>query len=361
MKKDSRGRSEDSFNDIKPSSNINVSKVETYGFHELPEYFQHLAESKTITILPLKPGSKKPNLRNWKRYQGKPYPIEPLKKHKGNFGVIAGGNGFFDEHLVVFDIDDKKGAEGLFKYFKDVDTLTVKTASKGYHLYFWSKQPVTDTNYIGRLFDLDIELRGKPNIYVVLPPSSIRYEDGYIGSHELLKTGIEDPIIELEDVEEFIKDILINAGYKANTQIVKPTITEPSTPSISKSGEWEREFTEEEISNLVELLKPIYKEPNRQKLILYLSGWLYKSEVTPNSALKLVEQLTYEDEEKQQRITALKNSYRGLKEETIKGQSGIWDILTSHYTKEHSKIKKNNERDNQIDKDTRKHYGRLNR
>lgn len=360
MKNSSGGRNKDSFNNISSTGNINVSKVEMHSFHELPEYFQLLAESKAITILPLKPGSKKPKLRNWKRYQGKPYPISQLKRHSGNFGVISGGNGYFDDHLVILDIDDEKGAEGLFKYFKDIDTLTVKTASKGYHLYFWSAKPITDINYIGKLFNLELELRGKPNIYVVLPPSSIKYEDGFIGSHELLTENTKEaPIMELKDVEEFVKDILINAGYKPNPEIKKQTITETTPTPIPKSGKWERELTEEEISNLIELLKPLYKQPNRQKLILYLSGWLKKAEVTPNSALKVVELLSSEDEEKQQRVTALKNSYRGLNEESLKGQSGIWDIITSYYTKKHSKIKEQDKKLIKIDEDTKNHYRSL--
>lgn len=360
MKNSSGGRNEDSFNNISSTGNIKVSKIKRHGFHDLPEYFQLLAESKAITILPLKPGSKKPKLRNWKRYQGKPYPTSQLKRHSGNFGVIAGGNGYFDDHLVILDIDDKKGAEGLFKYFKDIDTLTVKTASKGYHLYFWSAKPITDINYIGKLFNLELELRGKPNIYVVLPPSSIKYEDGFIGSHELLTENTKEaPIMELEDVEDFVKDILINAGYKPNPEIKKQTITETTPTPIPKSGKWERELTEEEISNLIELLKPLYKQPNRQKLILYLSGWLKKAEVTPNSALKVVELLSSEDEEKQQRVTALKNSYRGLNEESLKGQSGIWDIITSYYTKKHSKIKEQDKKLIKIDEDTKNHYRSL--
>lgn len=360
MKKESRGRSEDSFNNISSTHNINVSNIESHSFQELPSYFQHLAEAKAITILPLKPGSKKPKLRNWKRYQGKPYPLEKLKRHKGNFGVIGGGNGFFDDHLVILDIDDKKGAEGLFKHFKDVDTLKVKTASKGYHLYFWSKEPPTDINFIGRLFNLELELRGKPNIYVVLPPSSIKYEDGFIGSHELLTEDIKEaPIMELEDVEEFVKDILIKEGYEPNPQVLKPTITETPTTIIPKSGKWERELTEKEISNLVELLKPLYKQPNRQHLILYLSGFLKKAEVTPNSALKVVELLSSKDEEKHQRVTALKNSYRGLEEGSLKGQSGIWEIINSHFTKTHSKISSTKDRDIAISRDTNEYYGNL--
>ncbi len=54
----------DTFNNIKATSNINVSNIETYNFHDFPEYFQYLAEAKAITILPLKPGTKEPKLRN---------------------------------------------------------------------------------------------------------------------------------------------------------------------------------------------------------------------------------------------------------------------------------------------------------
>ena len=40
-------------------------------------------------------------------------------------------------YLTILDIDDKKGPDGLYKIFKDLDTLQVKTASKGFsHVSF---------------------------------------------------------------------------------------------------------------------------------------------------------------------------------------------------------------------------------
>lgn len=350
-----------SLDNISSATNKKLSDIKLHEYKDLPDIFQHLVEHKAINIIPLKPGTKEPKLSRWKPYQNRQYPLKALQRHKGNFAVITGennpGTGWYN--LVVLDIDDKEGENGLYRHFKDVDTLQVKTPLKGYHLYFWTQQPVEDKDYLSKVFGgLDIEVRGKRQILCTLPPASVIYPDegNHIGTSELLKTGSKYPIMELEDPEDFIKDILVKAGYTANDSITKDTAPTDTTPGIIRDGSWTRKLNEGEIKAIVRLLKPLYNQPDRQKLTLYVSGWMYKAEIDPESALSVVKLLTAKDNEQQQRITALKNSYRGLEETSIKGSGGVYELLDHYYTTKHKDIENKEDRVAKIEEDTLQHY-----
>lgn len=128
-------------------------------------------------VIPLKPGTKVPDLRHWPeeasndpnvvagqfaashtraRVQnpGTSYP---------NVGLVT-GNG-----LAVLDIDSDHGGE---RPAWAVDTLTVRTASGGLHLYYAVDRPVP--NSVGRLAR-GVDVRGERG-QVAAPPSIIRYD-----------------------------------------------------------------------------------------------------------------------------------------------------------------------------------------
>ena len=362
-KEDEEGNFGGSNKDINTSSNINVSKVVTYGFQDLPFIIRHMAEGGVINLLPLKPGTKEPKVKNnkWKPYQKKKYPLKDLKRHKGNFALITGdplnqGVG----NLVVFDIDDKKGPEGLYKIFKDIDTLQIKTARKGYHLYFWSKHPVKDINYLKTLFNQEIELRGNPGSYVVLPPSSVEYPDGFIGSHEVVKEGKESPIMDVDDVQDFIKNKLIEAGYKPDKTINEDIKTIELTPGVINKGRWERTLEDEEINQLVELLKPLYIQGQRHYLTLYISGWMYNAEININSAIQVIKNLAGNKPNWiNNGVKAVRNTYRKIDNESLKGSSGVYGIIENYYKTRNKDIEKEKERLNKTEIETKELYGRI--
>jgi len=254
-----------------------------YKFDDLPEYIKHMADHKALCIIPLQPGTKIPRRSiKWTKYRGvkSQYPLNRLKKQRGNFALIMGdplkwGMG----HTTILDIDDKKGMEGVYKVFKDIDTLQVKTSSKGFHIYFISEKPVKDKDYIGKLFNLDIELRGNPGNLTTLPPSCIKNNDGTIGKHEVIREPSNFKIIDVSDVEEFVKEKLEAAGYEANNEI-KPIIRNVDyiTPSIN--GRWDRSLNTDEVEGIVTRLKPFYNEGNRQNICLWVSGWMQKAEIS---------------------------------------------------------------------------------
>ena len=49
-----------------------------------------------------------------------------------------------------------------------------------------------------------------------------------------------------------------------------------------------RNLLPDEIDNLIELLKPLYKEGKRHDIALYLSGWMFKAEISFVSALRVI-------------------------------------------------------------------------
>lgn len=303
-----------------------------YSFEDLPDIIKHFYSHGAINVLPLKEGGKEPYLKQWKRYQGIKYDEKRIKRHRGNFALVCGqlpgwnGGGY----LTILDIDDGKGPDGLYKLFHDINTLQVKTPKKGYHIYFWSMEPVLDSEILNKRFHVDLELRGTPKHLATLPPSYVKYKDGFEGKHELIKVGDKYPVLDVPNVEEFISKRLIENGFKEESIIE----TENFTYSDIKidGNTWNRTLTDEEITASIKLLEPIYKKQNRNKVVLYLSGWLAKGEVEYSSAEKLIRALAHNDEEKSSRLRTLKASYDGLEEKSLKAGGGIFDLFKKCYT-----------------------------
>jgi phage/plasmid-associated DNA primase len=316
--------------------NKNPVNFKRYAFKDLPEPIKHLAENGVINLLPLSAGEKRPS-KNWKAYQSKKYPLERLKRHRGNFGIVTGDPLDYGLHyLTILDIDDKKGESGVYQYVKNLDTLQVKTASKGYHIYLWSSKEVKDKDYLSRLFDLDIELRGTSKGLIVSAPSFVKYEDGTTGSHKVIKNGSNYPILALEDAEEFIKNILVNNGFIPKEGVQHTGESQEHSVNLKIDHKrWKRELNSDEIKDLVTLLQPLYSEGNRHDLVLYLSGWMYKAEIGSESAIKVIMELCKEDEEIESRLTSLKYTYMGFEGKKVKGSSGVWNIIKSHYSQKY--------------------------
>ena len=79
---------------------------------------------------------------------------------------------------------------------------------------------------------------------------------------------------------------------------------------------------------MVSILKPYYRYGERNDLILYLSGWLRKKGVVIEHAQKVIESLSEDDEEKQNRIRTLQETYAKDNLSGIKGYSGLLALLT---------------------------------
>lgn len=148
----------------------------------LIKYFKDL----NFDIIRLKKNDKRP-ADTWK--ESKEYGLDALQRWSGNFGVALGDR---SHGVVVVDLDQPE----LYQYFKDLDTLTIKTPNKGYHIYLKSAKP---QRKIPNFLFKPIDLQGNGS-YVVIPPSEINGR-----AYEIIK---DLPIMEVTNVEKFVSDQL---------------------------------------------------------------------------------------------------------------------------------------------------------
>lgn len=163
-------------------------------------------------IIRLKPNDKRP-VETW----GEPrnYSFNQLNKWHGNFGVALGSR---SNNIVVVDLDQPE----LYDYFQHIETLTIKTPNKGYHLYFESQKP---QKKIPSYLFKPIDLQGEGS-YVVAPPSSINGKE-----YEIIK---DVPIMRVNDVEKFTHDLLQEITFKKVVDcrdLAREFMGEPSTDS----------------------------------------------------------------------------------------------------------------------------------
>jgi hypothetical protein len=88
-------------------------------------------------------------------------------------------------------------------------------------------------------------------------------------------------------------------------------------------------LNEEDVYDIVATLKPYYQHGNRNDFTMYLSGLMRKEGVTFESALKVIETIAADDEEKSARIRTLEETYKKEDLRGICGYSGLLSILVS--------------------------------
>jgi bifunctional DNA primase/polymerase-like protein/AAA domain-containing protein len=98
--------------------------------------------ARGFRVFPLEEGGHRPRQEGWTetattdpeliwRWWHTDSPIGPIEQHY-NIGILTTG-------MLVVDIDVKKGKQGLINFFElhgEFDTLTVRTRSNGYHLFY---------------------------------------------------------------------------------------------------------------------------------------------------------------------------------------------------------------------------------
>jgi hypothetical protein len=86
-------------------------------------------------------------------------------------------------------------------------------------------------------------------------------------------------------------------------------------------------LSEEDVYEIVSILKPHYQHGNRNDFTMYLSGLMRKEEITFESALKVIETIAAEDEEKFGRIRTLEETYKKEDLDKVCGYSRLLTIL----------------------------------
>ena len=94
-----------------------------------------------------------------------------------------------------------------------------------------------------------------------------------------------------------------------------------------------------DISQVIEILKPHYNNGIRNDLVLYLSGWLRKLGVSLEAAEELINELAKDDEEKGNRIRTLHETYKKQDLDEIAGYSGLLKLLSYDCNEDDAKEK----------------------
>ncbi len=300
-----------------------------------------------VALIKLPDGkSRKPALVDWKKYQLSPPTLEEVKSWLQNpeqFEAIRNGNkigiaiitGRVSGNLAVIDFDSKEVAGDFLGevyeanpelYEKLINTWVVETG-KGFHYYLKVRDPDPKLfhNRIGVRPGIDIRAEGG---FVVAPPSPHPSGKFYRFVNR------PDRIAELS-WEEYLSLLRLLEG----NQELEAEADRSKKSSTSKETGHEK-LPESKILEIVNLLRPIYRQGYRNYIILFLSGWLRKAGVDYSSARKVVEILAEGDEEKDLRLYVLDRTY-GMKgnppgEDELKGKSGLQEIAEKQLGEEKS-------------------------
>lgn len=308
---------------------------------QLPDIEQTIKEDK-INVVPLPTNLKKPLIPKWnerkysitdsftyKTKKGKKVTQPGLKYHRGNYGILIGYNNSMQGYSIAcIDIDGYTLPGGntekkdqlkeetkriIYEALKEIpNSLQVKTQSGGYHIYLWTRKTLPSTSSTSQSLyfppDFQIkELAGKclknsieifsqeDNKQTVLPGSTIFNEaTGKIRSYKVLD-GINklSDIAIVDDINQLVIDTLTSKGYtyKKSKDTSKPNLSRnhsSGTLTSSKNNNL-KELDKEEITQVIELVTPIFKltDGGKHTTALYLGGY-FSYHITQNSCNKIV-------------------------------------------------------------------------
>jgi hypothetical protein len=90
-----------------------------------------------------------------------------------------------------------------------------------------------------------------------------------------------------------------------------------------------RQLSDQDINKIINTIAPIYKTGQRHLTVLYLTGWLYKSNIDYDSAKRLILTICnkFQDLECPDRLRVLDSTYQSPKQ-NLKTKRGIFELLS---------------------------------
>lgn len=223
-----------------------------------------------MKLFPLSPLSKIP-LKNTKGSKEATTNLSQLEKWweqtpQANIGIVT------DQFLVI-DIDvhneesnGYKSLEVLENTFEPLpDTLRVKTANGGLHIYLMKPKGVELPQKVAILKGIDI--KAHPNNYIVAPPSKVKRSDNTIGDYQVIN---KQSIVECPEW-------LINFIFQSNVTTVQTVTSNNVARYRSKTTE------------LLEKLAKGMDEGSRNDTVASVTGQLLTYGVKSSYAWELVQ------------------------------------------------------------------------
>jgi hypothetical protein len=288
------------------------------------EYIQN-----RFSIFPLRPRTKMPLLTSWEPYKTRYALNEQLQEwfsngHAENNVAIVTGK---ISRIFAFDIDGEEASSHFNKILGSLDddelkialrhSLCIKTGSGNTNIVigfreeeFASADDKITNSVLWRgeneeTNHNEIRVKGEGG-YIVAPPSI--HTSGNI--YEIINGSIATlPALSKTQINKLFSAIRNQAGKHTTEQGKKFNLNE------------------EDVSDIVAILRPYYQHGNRNDLVMYLSGWMRKDGIAFQSALKVIEGIAEDDEEKAARIRTLEETYKKQDLHNVSGYSGLLSIL----------------------------------
>jgi hypothetical protein len=283
---------------------------------------------KEFSVIVLASKSKKPLLLEWEEYQHVIASEDRLKQWfstagpHNNVGIITGTV----SRILAIDIDGQEAQahfQSKIEEIQDKDilksissTLRIKTGSGNINIVI-GFNPDEFVNNNGEIKNKilwkgngsghsEIRIKGEGG-YIVAPPSIHPNGNRY----------------------ELINGLEIVTLFKNQIQKIFNALSRKDNYNNVGKEQRQNSLDDETISDIVDILKPHCQRGIRNDFLMCLSGWLRKENVSRESALKVIDGLTEDDEEKQGRLATLEATYNKTDLDDVSGYSGLLTILSN--------------------------------
>jgi hypothetical protein len=283
---------------------------------------------RSFSVIPIIARDKKPAIQSWESNKTTRANEEQIQEwfsngSTNNIAVVTGNV----SRILAFDIDGDEAKEYFYCIVEELDdslkdiiynTTAIKTGSGNTNLIIsFNPEDFQEDEKIKNVVlwysndnkHNEIRLKAEGG-YIVVPPSV--HPNG--NRYELLNR-VSPAVLSRKQLEILI-DTLRNGRKKECS----------SLPSEYKDNFYH--LKDEAVNNIVSLLKPYYRYGERNDFTLYLSGYLRKRGVPIEDARRVIASLSEGDEERQDRIRTLEETYAKDDLTHIKGYSGLLVLLT---------------------------------